>query len=385
MSSCVKVSIIVLNHNRSDLTNECVKAVIENTESGSYELIVVDNGSGAEQIERLVVPPIVTVLRLSRNLFFGEANNIAAERANGEYLVLLNNDAKVTSGWLTAMLRVFDENFDVGAVGPKFLFPDGSLQEAGAFILPDGGTMQLRFAGTPLLARYVNRVQVVDYCSAACLLMRKSDFLSLGGFDPIFEPAYYEDVDLAVRLRSIGLFSYYCGHAEVFHQQHATSHQIWTAEQLDKFATANYHRFNKRWGDYLRRRMQGPCEPAALAPVTWSAEPAPVGKPRLVLYSSNTVNVSEASRRLLVVASAFQQSHDVVIAADEVISRCRIYSLCREFGIGLTSFRTGNISDLPELGSDLVVTFDIDGRTCGHFQNQIAFERDGDRLLELLD
>ncbi len=384
MSSGVKVSIIVLNLNRSGLTSDCVKAVMANTEVGLYETIVVDNGSSAEQLDQLVIPPSVALLRLNRNMFFGEANNIGVESANGEYVVFLNNDVKVTAGWLTAMLKVFDNHVRVGAVGPKFLFPDGSLQEAGAYLLPEGGTVQMRIEQMAFPSTGVKGIPVVDYCSAACLLMRKNDFLNLGGFDPIFDPAYFEDVDLAVRLRSVGLFSYYCGQAAVFHEQNATSRQIWTVQQLSSYFAASRDRFTERWGNYIIRRMHGSYEPEALPPVRWKAEAGPNAKDRIILYSANPITASEASRRLLLAASAFQHSHDVIIAADEAVSRCRIYSLCRGFGIELASFRTRNIADLPESSDDLVVTFDIDGPTASHhFKNHIKFECEGDKLLNL--
>ncbi len=385
MSADAKVSIIILNLSRSALTRECVTDVIENTEPGSFEIIVVDNGSSADELEQLVLPASVDLVRLNRNMFFGEANNIGAERANGAYLMFLNNDVKVTSGWLAAMLNVFDGGTNVGAVGPKFLFADGSLQEAGAYFLPDGGTTQVRYPATAMPPRYVDGIHIVDYCSAACLLLRKRDFTALGGFDPVFEPAYFEDADLAVRLRSIGLFSYCCGQAVVYHEQNVTSRRIWSLEQLSGYFEANSRKFSRRWGGYVRRRMDEPCEPQPLPPLAWQPEAPPTGRDRIILYSSNPIDVSETSRSLLLTACAFQDTHDVIIAADEVVSRCRVYSLCREFGVELASFRTRNISDVAAVESDFMVTFDIRGSTPGCFAKHLKFERDGDKLLEVLD
>jgi GT2 family glycosyltransferase len=382
-----EVSIVVVNLNRADLTLDCLKSVSENTEAGLYEIILVDNGSDPAEIEQLIqasLPP-VSLVRLNRNMFFGEASNIGAERAANQYVVFLNNDVKVTFGWLSIMLDVFRSHLRVGAVGPKFLALDGSLQEAGAYILPESCTWQLGKVEKELPASYVSGIQLVDYCSAACLLMRRKDFLSLGGFDPIFEPAYFEDVDLAVRLRSMGLFTYYCGQSEVFHQENATSRRIWTAEQRNAYTSNSRRKFAARWGDYLQRRVDQWCEPDAFPQVGWKAEAAAANdRRRMILYSSNPLSVSEASRKLLLVASAFQSSYDVVIAADEVISRCRVYSLCREFGIELASFRTRNIIDVVEAGDDLVITFETERPTRCRFNKQIKFEDAGYRLLALL-
>jgi hypothetical protein len=283
------------------------------------------------------------------------------------------------------MLDVFEHNICVGAVGPKFLFPDGTLQEVGAYILPEGWPIQLGKDQMVLPASYVDGIQVIDYCSAACLLVKKSDFLSLGGFDPVFDPGYYEDSDLAIRLRSVGLFSYYCGQAVVFHELNATSRRIWTNEQLMSHILNSQRIFETRWGDYLRRRINESCEPDAFPRVNWQPEGGPNGKRRFILYSSNPVKASEASRRLLLVACAFQDSYDVIIASDEAISRCRVYSLCREFKIELNSFRTRKISDIPETDTDLMITFDIDGRTYGLFKRRLSFECDDNQLLDLLE
>ena len=387
MSFNPTLSIIIANLNRADLTNDCVKSVMENTQDESYEIIVVDNGSSIEQLEQLRTMPssCFELVRLNRNAGFGEANNIGVERANGKYIVFLNNDVKVTSGWASTMLEVFSRCSCVGAVGPKLLFPDGSLQEAGAYILPDGGTVQLGKNAKEPPASYVNGIHVTDYCSAACLLVIRRDFLNVGGFDPIFDPAYFEDVDLAIRLRSIGLFSYYCGQAVAFHEENSTSRRIWSDELRSSYVAANRRKFTTRWGSYLQQRMNEPREPDPLPPVRWEAEANSSGKRRILLYSSNPVQASEASQRLLLVASAFQHAHDVIIASDEVVSRCRIYSLCREFGIQLDTFRTRKISDVTEFDGDLMVSFDIDGQTHGHFNNQIEFERDGEKLLDLLE
>jgi GT2 family glycosyltransferase len=387
MSLNPKLSIIIANLDRADLTRSCMKAVMESTEHGSYEIIVVDNGSSIEQVEQLqtMLSSHFTLVRLNRNAGFGEANNIGVERADGEYIVFLNNDVKVTSGWASSMLEVFSRSPRVGAVGPKLLFPDGSLQEAGAYILPDGATVQLGKNGQEPPAPYVGGIHVTDYCSAACLLMKKTDFLNVGGFDPIFDPAYFEDADLAIRLRSVGLFSYYCGQAVAFHEENSTSRRIWSDEVRSTFVTANQRKLTARWGSYLKRRIEQPCEPDPLPPVKWEAEANPSRNRRIILYSSNPIQASDASQRLLLVASAFQDTHDVILASDEVVSRCRVYSLCREFRIQLNSFRTRRISDVTASDDDLMVSFDTEGQTNGRFKNRIEFERNGEKLIDLLD
>jgi hypothetical protein len=224
---------------------------------------------------------------------------------------------------------------------------------------------------------YVDATQVVDYCSAACLLMGKGDYLNLGGFDPTFEPAYFEDADLAMRLRSRGLFTYYCGQAVVYHQAEVTSRREWTADQRNEIISANHDRFVKRWGGFLKRRVSEDCEPDALPPINWEPERASSAFGTALLYSLIPLVASETSRRLLEVASALQDCFDVVIAADENFSRCRVYSLCREFGVELNSFRVRRISEIDQSKCTTVVTFGREGSVEHISGAHVVFEREG--------
>ena len=387
MQTDPKVSIVIVNLNRADLTLDCIGAIVKHTHNALYEIIVVDNGSTAAEVETLVRASLdnFKLIALNRNLFFGEANNIGVESATGEYVVFLNNDVNVTHGWLNQLLSVLNNEFCAGAVGPKFLYPDGKLQEAGAYIRSDGWALQLGKGGMTLPPGYVDTAQIVDYCSAACLLMKKNDFLNLGGFDPIFDPAYFEDADLALRLRSLGLLTYYCGQAVVYHQAEVTSRVEWTTERRNGFISANHDRFVKRWGGFLKRRLDEDCEPDALRPLKWEPERAPSVLDTALLYSSIPLVVSEASRRLLEVASALEELFDVVIAADERFSRCRVYSLCRGFEVALNSFRVRRISEIDQSKCAIIVTFGMD-ETADHISSlHLMFERDGDKLLELIE
>src|SRR5206468_2751084 len=103
-----------------------------NTIGVRYEIIIADNGSDPGELSSLVALGTgVRLLKLGVNRFFGEANNIAAEHAKGRYLCLLNNDAFGQPGWLQQLVNCMQAHPHAGAVGPLFLFPDGTVQEAG--------------------------------------------------------------------------------------------------------------------------------------------------------------------------------------------------------------------------------------------------------------
>jgi len=267
----------------------------------------------------------------------------------------------------------------------RLLYPNGALQETGAYIREDGWTLQMGKHGVNLSPAYIDSTQIVDYTSAACLLLKRHTFLNLGGFDPIFDPVYFEDVDLALRLRSIGLFSYFCGQVAVYHEESRTSRRLWSDEQIRGHSVANHAKFYERWGDYLRRRLSEDCEPEPLPPLEYRpVTPIDNNRQTAVLFCSSPLRLSENSRRLLLVASALEESHNVVIAAEEIFSRCRVYSLCREFKIELTSFRVRNISQIEAREGQLIIAFD-EAPSSGGLGAHIGFERDGRTLLQHIE
>lgn len=99
-------------------------------------------------------------------------------------------------------------------------------------------------------------VRVVDYCSAACLATLKQVFSELRGFDPIFSPAFYEDVDLCFRIAASGKFVYYCPASTVIHIQSATSTSLWQPAELGRLVSTNRLKFLSRWGNWLRARAE---------------------------------------------------------------------------------------------------------------------------------
>ena len=140
-----EVSIIILNLEKAELTKKCLEYISSHTCGRRYEVVVVDNGSSPEDFRKLAeLEGNFHLVRLSANRFFGEGNNIGAERSKGKYLVFLNNDAFVTAGWLSPLIDLLERDDSLGGVGPRFLYPDGRLQEAGAFIDENGVAVQVR-------------------------------------------------------------------------------------------------------------------------------------------------------------------------------------------------------------------------------------------------
>ena len=175
-------SVIILNWNRSEMTLACVRYVLRHTAAHSFEVIVADNGSDPEDFAILQQAELpIRIIALGANLYFGEANNIAAERARGEYLFFLNNDAFVHDGWLAPLVAAIEGVPEAAAAGSQLRYPDGSLQEAGSLISPDGVSNQIGKGEDPADIRF-NSMRRVDYVSAAAMLVRRRDFLGVLGF-----------------------------------------------------------------------------------------------------------------------------------------------------------------------------------------------------------
>ncbi|MDX2020538.1 MAG: glycosyltransferase family 2 protein [Deltaproteobacteria bacterium] len=198
------VSIIIPVFNLWDYTFRCLQSVQRHTSHIPHEVIVVDDASTDESREALPMLQGITLIRNTHNEGFAHNNNKAAAVARGKYILFLNNDTEVHAGWLDALCKEIEGKSDVGMVGSKLLFPDGTIQHAGvgfsygAFTPISPFHMHYKKPATASTS-----VLELNAVTAACALMPKHLFLRLGGFDEGFRMGY-EDVDLCLRVRSAG-------------------------------------------------------------------------------------------------------------------------------------------------------------------------------------
>jgi GT2 family glycosyltransferase/SAM-dependent methyltransferase len=243
-----QVSIIIPVYNNDKLTIECLTSLLRHTRDISYEVIVIDDASAEKTKDSLSQIENITYLRNPENLGFLLSCNRAAEKARGEFLLILNNDVQVTEGWLKPLLDTFSQYEGVGAVSPKILFPDGQLQEAGARIKQDASAQLIGALDNPDLPRY-NYIREVEYCSGVCLLLKTEMFRKLGGFDTSFAPAYYEDCDLCFRLRKLGKRILYNPNSVVIHYLCATV-KLGSAYQR-QLVIRNGQKFAEKWQEQM--------------------------------------------------------------------------------------------------------------------------------------
>ena len=218
------VTIVIPAFNQARYTLECLLSLRENTAGVPYEVVLFDNASVDETRRLFESVPNLVYRRSEENLGYLRACNLGAELARGEYLVLLNNDVQVTSGWLPPLVDALQAE-RVGAAGPMVLFPDGRLQEAGARVLADCTSELTGVFEDPTQPRY-GYAREVDYCSGVCLALKTSRFRDLGGFSIRLAPAYCEDVDLCLRLRTSGFRVVYQPASVIVHHLSVTARSL---------------------------------------------------------------------------------------------------------------------------------------------------------------
>lgn len=339
------VSVIVLNYNQAETTLECLDA-LEHAESPLIrDIIVVDNGSSPEQVAILRKRHAgggFTLVEVGVNRFFGEGNNIGVDFAGTDFIVFLNNDAFVQPGWIEALASTMRSDPGVAAVGPMFLYPDGRVQEVGGVALPTGDAVQIG-KGAVWGPDHYDTPCVVDYCSAACLMMRRSDFLKVGGFGFEWEPAYYEDTDLCLKLWT------HCGKvmvnplARVVHIESKTTSD--SRLKLQDISEINRTRFVKKWGAWLEARQTAHLADLDQAPRTELDElstedlellaAAPSPDPQCVLYSPYQLVPGGGERLLFEVASHLSElfgTQNVAFATPQRYSAIRMQQIAATFG-----------------------------------------------------
>jgi len=239
------VSIVVLTFNRAAYTHRCLESILRNSDV-PYELIIVDNASQDDTHRLLERLENVTILRNHVNAGFGGGCNQAANIARGKHLLLLNNDAALTAGGLRALVETVTRVSDCGAVGCKIVTLDGRLKEAGSIVWDDGTTQGYGRRGNPASPEF-SYLREVDYCSGACLLVRADVWRQTGGFDPRYHPAYFEDADLCMSIRRLGLRVLYQPAAVVLHQEYTSS----SPNEARTLMTRNRTLFAEKWAHEL--------------------------------------------------------------------------------------------------------------------------------------
>jgi O-antigen biosynthesis protein len=210
------------------LTRRCIETIQEKTSYKNYEILVIDNesqktGELTAYYQEIQKAPNIRVSEYNQPFNFAALNNYAAGLAKGDLVLFLNNDMEVISAeWLEAMVE-HAQRKEVGAVGAKLLYPDGSIQHCGV-IIGLGTIAAHAFYRCPDDRRHSNMVDIIRNYSAvtaACMMVRKDVFKELGGFDENLA-VDYNDIDFCLKLREKGYLIVYTPYARLYHLESFT-------------------------------------------------------------------------------------------------------------------------------------------------------------------
>ena len=240
-----QVSIVIPAHNKVRVTYYCLCSILVAYNKASFEIIVVDDGSSDDtrRLEEFVSG--VKVIHNNEPQRFIEACNSGAKAAQGKYIILLNNDTEVTDGWIDELIEGFQRFPNVGAVGSKLLYPDGTLQGAGGIVWGSGNPWNYGTGQNPWDPRFMYARQV-DYICGAALMTTKEIWNEVGGLSEYLKPMYFEDTDFSFKIREAGYKTYYIPSSIVYHHEGLTSGTD-TSSGFKRFQEVNRPKFKKTW------------------------------------------------------------------------------------------------------------------------------------------
>ena len=251
------VSLIIPTRNGAELIRQCIESIVQKTTYPNYEILIVDNGSdepaALRYLNAVVADPRIRVMRDDRPFNFSAMNNAAVKKVRGDIIGLINDDIEVISpDWLTEMVG-HALRPEVGAVGAKLLYPNDTIQHAGVLL----GVTGIAGHAHKNLPRFdhgyfsrANLIQSFSAVTAACLLIRKATYESLGGLNEADLTVAFNDIDFCIRVRDAGYRNMWTPYAELYHYESATRGYEDSPEKKARFEREiDYMRL--QWGDAL--------------------------------------------------------------------------------------------------------------------------------------
>ena len=253
------VTILIPNKDQAETLATCLNSIYEKTDYPNYEIIVVENNSEKEETfayyEKMKqAHENFQVVTYHGGFNYSAINNFGVRHAKGEYILFLNNDTEVISPfWIREMLG-FCQREDTAAVGAKLFYPDGLVQHCGVVVGIANYAGHVQNFKTRRDNGYFGRlraVQDISAVTAACMLVKRSVFEEIGGFDESFEVAF-NDVDLCLRIRETGKLIVQDPNVELYHYESKSRGYENTPEKLARFK-GEVIRFRKRWKAFLEK------------------------------------------------------------------------------------------------------------------------------------
>lgn len=250
-AECVNplVSIVIPVYNEFGYTYNCLKTILRNSGKIAYEILIANDCSSDETVQMQEIIKNIRVITTKTNSGFLLNCNHAAQFAKGRYVLFLNNDTQVQENWLEPLVSLIESDDAIGMVGSKLIYEDGRLQEAGGIVWKDASAWNYGHLLNPDNPEF-NYVKEADYISGAAIMIRRSLWKEIGGFDERYIPAYYEDTDLAFEVRKHGYKVMYQPLSMVVHFE-GVSNGTDIHSGLKKYQALNYDKFHEKWKDVL--------------------------------------------------------------------------------------------------------------------------------------
>ncbi len=255
-----KVSIVIPNKDHQEDLQRCITSILDKSTYDNFEIIVVENNSTTDEIyayyQKIQESANIRVITYEGDFNYSRINNLGVENAQGDYVLLLNNDTKViTLDWIEELL-MYAQRKDVGAVGAKLYYEDKTIQHAGVVLglgaHRTAGHSHYRVSSNNL--GYMGRLcyaQNVMAVTGACLMMRKTLFTELGGLDENFAVSL-NDVDLCVRAWQAGYVNVFTPFAELYHFESVSRGLDNAGEKAARYDRES-EEFRTKWKDVLEK------------------------------------------------------------------------------------------------------------------------------------
>lgn len=247
------VSILIPNMNHREDLKRCIDSIRQKTSYDKYEIIVIENNSTDSEIFEYyneIAADNIRVVKYSGKFNYSDINNFGAGYANGEYLILLNNDTEIISeNWIEEML-MYGQREDVGIVGAKLFYPDDTVQHAGVIVGLGGVAGHTHSRIERGEAGYMGKMfysQDLSAVTAACFMVKKSVFDAVGGLDTEFAVAF-NDVDFCLKVRAINKLIVFTPYAQLYHYESKSRGYEDTPEKQRRFA-GEVELFHKKWDE----------------------------------------------------------------------------------------------------------------------------------------
>ena len=251
------ISVIIPNKDHTDDLELCLISMTRKSTYRNYEILIVENNSEKEETFEYYrkLPdryPKARVLTWEKEFNYSAINNFAAKEAKGEYLLFLNNDVEIlTPDWMEEMLQNCQQE-NVAAVGAKLYYPDDTIQHAGVVLGLGGIAGHIMCRASKEDPGYFGRmisVQEISAVTAACMMVKKSDFDAVGGLDETFQVAF-NDIDLCMKFRAAGKKIIFTPYAELYHYESKSRGLEDTPEKQFRF-DKEVKRFQEKWAQQL--------------------------------------------------------------------------------------------------------------------------------------